>query len=336
MLSLFDGISCCQIALNKANIPYNKYYSSEIDTHAIKVTQHNYPDTIQLYDITKWKTWDIDWKSIDLIVAGSPCQGFSYAGKQLNFGDPRSKLFFIFVDILNHLKSINPNIKFLLENVKMKQEYQDVISENIGVNPITINSRLVSAQNRVRLYWCNWRVNQPEDKNLYLKDILEYGFVDRDKSFCLDANYWKGGNLKSYFEKHRRQLIFDKPFRIGTIKEGRQGERIYSTEGKAATLSSQGGGVAGASSNLILATSERGFEVRPDGKTYGLTTVQKDTYKTEGLVIRKLTPIECERLQTVPDNYTSVISNTQRYKALGNGFTVDVIAHILKCQYALE
>ena len=146
VLSLFDGMSCGQIALNRANIPYDNYYASEIDKHAIKVTQHNYPETIQLGDVTEIKSSDLP--QIGLLIGGSPCQGFSFAGKQLNFEDPRSKLFFEFVRLLKECK---PKF-FLLENVKMKKEYQNVISEHLGVEPIEINSALVSAQNRKRLY----------------------------------------------------------------------------------------------------------------------------------------------------------------------------------------
>lgn len=138
VLSLFDGMSCGQIALNRIGIKPTKYYASELDKYAIKVTQANYPDTMQLGDVTKWREWDIDWSSIDLLIGGSPCQGFSFAGKQLAFDDPRSKLFFVYVDILNHIKSVNPSVKFLLENVKMKKEYLDVITERLffAVNSI--------------------------------------------------------------------------------------------------------------------------------------------------------------------------------------------------------
>lgn len=309
VLSLFDGISSGRVALERAGIKVDKYYASEVDKHAIKVSKDNWPDIIHLGDVTKWKEWDIDWSSIDLVIGGSPCQGFSFAGKQLAFDDPRSKLFFEFVDILNHVSEKNPNANFILENVRMKKEYMDVISEMLGVSPVCINSALVSAQNRVRYYWCNWEVDQPEDRGVELKDIIEQGVVDRDKSYCIDANYWKGGNLTQYFEKHRRQLVFQ------PIHTSERGRRLTPD------------GTKRDDKNGIIV---RGYEVRPDGKTCALTTVQKDNYITEDYVIRKLTPIECERLQTIPDNYTKAVSNTQRYKALGNGWTVDVIAHILK------
>lgn len=172
VLSLFDGISCGRVALDRAGIKVNNYYSSEIDKYAIKVSTNNYPDIIRLGDINNWQEWSVDWTSIDLILAGSPCQGFSFAGKQLAFDDPRSRLFFVFVEILNHVKSLNPNVKFLLENVRMKKEYIQVINDCLDVEPILINSALVSAQNRQRLYWANWNIEQPEDKGILLKDII--------------------------------------------------------------------------------------------------------------------------------------------------------------------
>jgi DNA-cytosine methyltransferase len=172
VLSLFDGISCGQIALNRAGIQYKNYYASEINKYAISVTQKNYPNTIQLGDIKNIKVGCLP--KIDLLIGGSPCQGFSFAGKRLNFQDSRSALFFEYIRILNEFKEINPDIKFLLENVKMKKEYQDVITKYLGVEPIEINSSLVSAQNRKRLYWTNIQeIEQPENKNINLIDILE-------------------------------------------------------------------------------------------------------------------------------------------------------------------
>ena len=314
VLSLFDGMSCGQIALNRIGIKPANYYAAEVDKYAIKVTQANYPNTKQMGDVTKWREWDINWSSIDLLIGGSPCQGFSFAGKQLAFDDPRSKLFFVYVDILNHIRAVNPRVKFMLENVRMKKEYLAVISEQLGVEPVFINSALVSAQNRQRFYWANWKIEQPEDKGVLLADILEDDFVDRDKSHCLDANYYKGGNLKSYFEKHRRQLVFTNPAAIVGRKLDENGKRNDKLESKPVQC----------------------LEVHEHGKSRCLSTVAKDTVVSDlpagrypnGKAYRKLTPIECERLQTVPDDYTNHVSNTQRYKMLGNGWTVDVIAHI--------
>ncbi len=274
-----------------------KYYASEIDRYAMKITQKNHPETIQLGDIRNIKGSDLP--KIGLMIGGSPCQGFSFAGKHLNFKDPRSILFFEYVRLIKECKPTY----FLLENVKMKQEFQDIISEQLGVKPIFINSDLVSAQSRKRLYWTNIPgIEAPKDKNILLADIIEYGIVDRDKSYCIDANYWKGGNLKSYFEKKRRQLVF-----CGAIR-GRY--------------------VPGHSKTGKRLTTQR-MEIRYDGKTNALTTVQKDNNVVFIDGHRKLTPMECERLQTLPDNYTEGVSNSQRYRALGNGWTVEVIKHIL-------
>jgi DNA-cytosine methyltransferase len=301
VLSLFDGMSCGQIALARAGVKVGNYFASEIDRHAIQVARENYPNTKHLGGVKKVKGFDLP--RIDLLIGGSPCQGFSFAGKQLNFDDPRSKLFFEFVRLL---KETNPKY-FLLENVLMKREYQDVISEQLGVEPILINSALVSAQNRRRLYWTNIpRVAEPKDKNILLEDIVDSGIVDRNKSYCIDANYFKGGNLNQYFKKHRRQLVFCGALRGRYLVDGKRQDGKMKTAGL---------------------TTQR-MEVRYDGKTNCLTSVQKDNHLVFIDGFRKLTPLECERLQTVPENYTSCVSNTQRYKMLGNGWTVDVVAHI--------
>ena len=296
VLSLFDGMSCGRIALNRAGIQVNNYYASELDKNAIKVSQANHPDIEHLGDVTKWREWDIDWGSIDLLLGGSPCQGFSFAGKQLAFNDPRSALFFVYVDILNHIKSINPNVKFMLENVRMKKEFLDIISEQLGVEPIFINSALVSAQNRQRYYWCNWDVEQPKDKGILLKDIIEdFTTVQKDNLV-----------IKSVNDNNR----------VKVITENDRGYRPHRGDVKSTGI------------------SELGRIMKHNSTTDALTTSHQPKLALnddiKNLQYRKLTPIECERLQTVPDNYTNHVSNTQRYKMLGNGWTVDVIAHILK------
>jgi len=242
-------------------------------------------------------------KGDTLLMAGFPCPSFSGAGNRLGTDDPRGQLLHNAVALHNKLC---PDW-FLYENVaSMKQEHKDMISKLIGVEPIEINSNLVSAQNRARLYWTNIPYHgPPQDRGVLLKHILEDGYVDRDKSHCIDANYFKGGNLRSYFEKHRRQLVFSKDglCHIGDADLNGHGylKRVYHQEGKAPTLTTNGGG-------------------NREPKVY-----------VEPMEYRKLTPLECERLQTLPDNYTKkfAVSNTQRYKMIGNGYTVDVIAHIL-------
>lgn len=201
VLSLFDGISCGMVALERNGANIENYYASEIDKTATEISNKNYPNIKRLGDVTKWREWNIDWGSIDLLLAGSPCQGFSSSGKGLNFEDPRSKLFFVFIDILNHIKVLNPNVKFLLENVKMKKEWTDTITKYIGVDYVEINSRYFSAQNRVRYYWCNWDILPYEDKGIMLEDIVEDDYIHsaakrtrpivtegHRKSLCLEVN----------------------------------------------------------------------------------------------------------------------------------------------------
>lgn len=357
VLSLFDGMSCGRVALERAGIHVKKYYASEIDKYAIQVSQKNYPDIIRLGDINNWESWDIDWFGIDLILAGSPCQGFSFAGKQLAFDDKRSALFFRFAEILAHVQSLNSEVKFLLENVRMKKDYEKVITSVVGVEPVMINSALVSAQNRQRLYWCNWHVEQPADRKILLKNIVhENTITDREKSYCLDANYYKGASPEGYFQKCRRQLVFEiqpyiVPFdkslqildketvsgKIGFFRADSQANRVYSIHGKSVTLCGDAGGGAAKTGQYLFGciTPDR-TEKRQQGqrfssgeKFYTLTAQDRHGILIDGY-IRKLTPVECERLQTLPDNFTGGVSNTQRYKMLGNGWTVDVIAHILR------
>ena len=269
VLSLFDGMSCGQIALDKLGIKVNNYFASEIDKYAMQVTKHNYPNTKHIGDVTKVKGDTLP--KIDLLIGGSPCQGFSFAGKLLNFKDQRSKLFFEFVRLLKECK---PRY-FLLENVVMKQEYQDVISEHLKVKPIMINSSLVSAQSRKRLYWTNIKIAfLPADKGYVVSDISENIVSDKY-------------NLSSLAQA-----------KIEKYSKG------YKLTGKAPTLTTE------------LAHST-GSNITPK--------LIKEIGKN-----RRATPVECERLQTVPDNYTSMVSDTQRYRMLGNGWTVDVIAHIFK------
>ncbi len=412
VLSLFDGMSCGMLALKRANIKVDNYYASEIDKYAIKVSKVNFPEIIHIGDITKFDVASIV-VPIDLVIGGSPCQGFSFAGKQLNFDDVRSKLFFEYVRLLEEVKKQNPNVKFLLENVRMKQEYQDVISNILGVTPIMIDSSLISAQRRVRLYWTNIEgITQPEDKYIYLKDILEEGITDRSKSYCIDACYYKGGNLNQYFNKGRRQLIFKDrealeyvknqaqlslPFSIEDMEEVFNDRKAYTLAATTAysirnfnrglcnyvyAAAQRGRNIVdGKRKDYLGAPTEQRIEVSDSGKSNCLTSAQKDSLvliiseatkkgyievengqcfdwtfpnsktrrgrlmedKSNCLtatpyefmqykdgIVRKLTPIECERLQTVPDGYTAHVSNSQRYKMLGNGWTIDVIVHILK------
>ena len=345
VLSLFDGMSCGQIALDQLGVKVDNYFSCEVDKYAIKATMTNYPNTIQLGDVCKVDAFN-NLPVIDLVIGGSPCQGFSLAGKQLAFEDPRSQLFFEYVRILGDVMKRNPTVKFLLENVRMKKEYLDAISRAMGVDPICINSALVSAQNRIRYYWTNIPgIVQPEDEGILLKDIIEIkeelNQVDRGKSHCIDANYFKGGNPKSYFEKHRRQLVFrpceprvngDKKslcHHVATatdIKGNDSIKRVYAETGKAPTLTTMGGGHR--EPKILL--REKSKCVRSSGRgSYD----RHEWDSTSDYHYRKLTPRECFRLQTVPEPIidtllTAGISNSQLYKMAGNGWTVEVIKHI--------
>jgi site-specific DNA-cytosine methylase len=240
VISLFDGMSCGQIALNELGFTINNYFAAEIEPNAIKVTNDNYSNTIQLGDITKVKIHSngiikseakvlgcVKHSGIDLVIGGSPCQGFSTAGKQLNFNDERSKLFFEFVRIYKESKAKY----FLLENVWMKKEWQDVISSYLGVEPIEINSNLITGANRRRLYWTNIpNVTVPKANDSKLSDVLESGNVDRDKAYCIDANYGKGSNLRAYFKKSRRQIVFedDEPYKTEMLNGDLYNYRLLS------------------------------------------------------------------------------------------------------------
>lgn len=342
VLSLFDGISCGRIALDRAGINVKNYYASEIDKYAIKISEANYPEIIRLGDVTNWKNWDIDWKSIDLLIGGSPCQGFSFAGHQLAFDDPRSALFFEFVNILNHIKKLNPGVKFLLENVRMAKEHENVISYYLGVEPELINSALVSAQNRERLYWSNWHIEQPRDRGIILAGIIEDGFVDRDKAHCLTSAYAAGTTIERYHSHSDRQIIF-KSGSIGNVNPSGQGMNgeVHSIFGKSPTLTTN----KGEDSKVGILQKARGnnkgglFTDKAPTLTSNswehnnhLVLAYRNSKDKHGNIIywRKLTPLECERLQTLPDGYTAQVSNSQRYKALGNGWTVDVITEILE------
>jgi DNA-cytosine methyltransferase len=406
VLSLFDGMSCGQIALNRIGIVPGKYYAAEIDKYAIKVTQANHPGTIQLGDIGYWRSWDINWSSLDLVTGGFPCQAWSMAGKQLGDKDERGMLFWVMLDIMKNAKQANPKIKFLIENVKMKKEFEDYITHHteqaLGeVNKVLINSALVSAQNRRRFYWTNWHVEQPEDKRIVLTDVIEQSpgeitvmsdkFTKRNAHILRDDLSGKAKNLSAMeYVKNGRQGDYIKCLSEKEMAYMMRSESV--TEYKPRILRSKElheksntitqsihkgvpHGVIKINSTKILCGAIRGryivngkradnelkimaaiieqrLEVIKDEKTNTLTTVQKDnvvirnkskTVRSGGrgsydrhewdsisnCHYRKLTPTECERLQTVPDGYTNHVSNTQRYKMLGNGWTVDVIAHIL-------
>jgi len=370
VLACFDGHSGGRIAFEVLGITPGKYYASEVDKYAIEGSMAVFPNTIQLGDITRWREWTIDWCSLDWFIGGSPCQGFSMAGKMAGTTavlngekivvDSREKylylksagaeflsqsyLFWEYILCLDFVKMCNPKIKFFLENVKMKKDFLDLISNAIGVEPIFINSALVSAQNRQRYYWCNWCVEQPEDKGIVLADILESEpfektvmsdkFTNRNKDAgCLrDDVSGKAKSLSAMeYVKNGRQGDYIAIQRVATasdIKGHDYNKRIYSTEGKSPSLTAASGG------NL-----EPKIDIRKKSKcvrSSGRGSYDRHEWDSiSNCHYRKLTPRECGRLQTIPEDILDTllkagISNSQLYKMFGNGWTVDVISHIFK------
>jgi len=298
VVSLFDGMSCGLQALKELGVDVSEYHAFEIDKYAIQIAKKNHPEiihhgSVEGFDFTQFK-------DVDIVMGGSPCQGFSMAGKGLAFDDPRSKLFFEFVRALKEIKPKN----FLLENVKMKKEYLNIITEHMGVEPVLINSAKVSAQNRQRYYWCNWEVEQPEDRGILLKDVLE---SEVDEKYYLKDNWLKWWDENKDFQLKKKYSSLDSD--------------------KAITMTARQ--YASWNGNFVTDKPVRLGHFNSGGKG-GHTGLYK---VSESYRIRKLTPIECERLQTLPDNYSEGVSNTQRYKMLGNGWTVEVIKHLFRELY---
>lgn len=429
VLSLFDGMSCGQIALRDMGVPISRYYASEIDKHAIKQTQLNFPDTLQLGDVEKWREWDIDWPSINLLLAGSPCQGFSLAGKMLGHDDPRSRLYWVFLDILRHIQTYNPNVKFLLENVRMRPNDERQINESLGLMPVVINSSLVSAQNRVRLYWSNIRTRQeglfgdvhtdiplPEDRGIFIQDILE---AEVDDKYYIDSGVFgqdvsgkaraiRVGGAISTDAKHSRDVVkLDRYLRpkalqgkascltagghsggnhsdmdIIEIRDPWLEKNLRRKDEKACSLlTCSHKGYRSNGMTIVLAVGSLRFfgeteirtmktmkspclngQAREDGNNQAVVELAVGTWRTHkedkgfreisgdkspcipararndgsgqpcvkmNRLLRRLTPTECTRLQTIPEWYKWECSDTQAYKMLGNGWTVEVIKHIL-------
>ena len=378
ILSLFDGISIARQAITNCGIDIEKYYASEIDKYAIQIAQKNFPDTIQVGSVVDLK--GEDFKDIDLIIGGSPCQDLSIAKKNREgLSGAKSGLFYEYVRILNEVK---PKY-FILENVNsMPKEAKQIITEELGVEPIMINAALVSAQNRKRLFWIGKlvgdtyeqvKIELPEDKGILLRDILE---EEVDEKYYLKednlkkAIYLKGSKCvereKNGFKYTFKEgalsltnedkkslpilasgsggigrcsnLVKSVSVRIGQLNSGGQGDRIYSADGKSVNLSANGGGRGAKTGLYAIQVKNQGKEIVKELNKAGALRARDwkgfDNYGSNAVMsdckIRKLTPIECERLQSLPDNYTEGVSNTQRYKALGNGFNCKVIEHIIK------
>ena len=344
ILSLFDGISCARVALDRAGIKVDNYYASEIDKNAIQISQKNYPDIIHfgsVVDLDGLMFHGESYPRIDLLIGGFPCTNLSIAKKNREgLKGSESGLFYEMVRI--H-KETNPKW-FIYENVaSMAKDQKDLITSVLGVEPIKIDASLVSAQQRKRLFWTNIPgITQPEDKHIYLKDIIESGEAVKEKAYCLTAH--QKDFINDFIKRHQGNYVFkDKPIRITSLGKGGQGDRIYSIHGKSVCLSANGGG-RGAKTGLYLITGgakrtyprisngekrEKRLEIRTDGKANAMTTVQTDSLVVLKDYFRPLTPVETERLQSLPDNYTEGVSKTGRKKLCGNAFNVDVVAHIL-------
>jgi DNA-cytosine methyltransferase len=307
VLSVFDGISCGQYSLKQAGIKIDKYYSSEIDKYAMQVTNNNFPNTIQLGDARDWKSWDIE--KPDIIMAGFPCQSFSVAGNRLYFKDSRGQLFFTLMDIL---RFYNPKY-FIIENVKIIDSIVKLIDSEIGVEHMQINSSLVSAQNRVRYYWTNIpEVTQPEDLDISFRSIL-------DNSDAKDVSVAEMIYMLRRTKGGRNHFEFNYAHNADNYKSNCVLANMYRGVPynvcieRSSSMTCKRFKTYEVTNNQILVNNEYHRIKIPDGN----------------YIFRKLTPVECERLQTLPDNYTAGISNTQRYKCIGNSWTSRVISHIL-------
>lgn len=388
ILSLFDGMSCGQQALQRCGFKVDNYFASEIDKHAIKVTMANYPNTQQLGSVVDVNGYDLP--KIDLLIGGSPCQSFSFAGKRKGMStkdeqeiltldhylqlksegfefEGQSYLFWEYMRLLNELRSKNPDVYFLLENVEMGEKWEKVLSKAIGVNGIHINSALVSAQNRKRIYWTNIGmqpsglfgdmqsiIEQPKDKGILLKDVLE---SEVDEKYFLSDKAALGILKHKEIQKEKGfgfgAVIKNENEKMNSLKIGGKGVDdliVHNTMPRSSTTGKGGTGPLSRADGKTYCLDtgntnaveivpmdyryDEGFRPRINGKSPTLTiTNDSNSLSGKPLVmkqqrIRRLTPIECERLQTVSDNYTAHVSDSQRYKMLGNGWTVDVICHI--------
>lgn len=327
VLSLFDGMSCGQIALEKAGFWVDKYFASEIDKSAMKVSTKRYPNTIHLGDVRNVKATELE--KIDLLIGGSPCQGFSRAGDGLAFDDPRSVLFFEYLRVLNEIREVNPDILFLLENVEMGQENELVITRLLKTRPIRLCSSVVSAQSRPRLYWTNILVNTiPKNTRTLLSDILEP---------IVDEKYIQSDSWHEWWAKNFEKQIEKSYSTVDAEKAGCLTARMYASwDGnfiKVPEATKKGYALIepGMCVDLTFPTSKTKRGRKMNIKCNALTATKFDYRYYDGERLRRLTVNECCRLQNVPDNYfKDIVSDSQAYKMLGNGWTVDIIAHILK------
>ena len=310
VLSLFNGMNTGRQALENVGIKVNKYYSSEIKPYAIELTQHHFPDTIQVGDVTKWRDWDIDWKTIDLVLSGSPCQDLSAAGKRAGINGKKSSLFFTFIEILEHIKLLNPKVLFLQENVGSASKLDvGIMSRELGVYPVRINSSLVTAQLRDRYYWSNIRtketmfdivtdIPQPKDKGIMFKDIITTGRVERIKALALlESESRAVKNQESIKKRAAKEFI----------------NMIYVDTDKHTCLNTKSGAMENSKQEYLTHRNE----------TTGMITLIKENY-----LVRTVNKVEMCRLQGFPDDYCDILTTAKAGSLLGDGWTLPIIEHI--------
>jgi DNA-cytosine methyltransferase len=339
VLSLFNGMNTGRQALENVGIKVNKYYSSEIKPYAIELTQYHFPDTIQVGDVTKWREWNIDWQSIDLILSGSPCQDLSAAGKRAGINGKKSSLFFTFVEILNHVKKLNPKVLFLQENVGSASKLDvGIMSRELGVYPVRINSKLVTAQLRDRYYWSNIKtketmfdlvtdIPQPKDKGIMFKDIITDGHVEREKSTAILEGYVSKNTFKNENSNEAQKHLKGRD-NIGMCPI----VYVENNEIRVKTNTKKGYDILTDNDVLDLSfptsTTRRGRVTK--GKSPCLMESNNNLYSYKDGIVRTLNQIEMERLQGFPDGYTSILSKAKAGSLLGDGWTLPVIEHIFK------
>lgn len=365
VVSLFNGMNTGRQALENIGIKVEKYYSSEIKPYAIELTQYHFPDTIQVGDVTKWREWDIDWKTIDLVLSGSPCQDLSAAGKRAGINGKKSSLFFTFVEILEHIKSLNPKVLFLQENVGSASKLDvGIMSRALGVYPVRINSSLLTAQLRDRYYWSNIRtketmfdlvtdIPQPKDKGIMFKDIITDGYVERVKSLALLESESRActsqESIKNRAAKEFINMVYvdtDKHTCLNT-GSGKDGSQRYlqhrnettgmitliyeeNNELRCKTNTLKGYDIVTENDCLDLSfptsTTRRGRVTK--GKSPCLMESSNKLYSYKDGIVRTVNQIEMERLQGFPDGYTSILSKAKAGSLLGDGWTLPIIEHI--------
>jgi len=324
VLSLFNGMNTGRQALENVGIKVSKYYSSEIKPYAIELTQYHFPDTIQFGDINDWKSWEIDYSKIDMVLSGSPCQDLSIAGKRAGLNGPKSSLFWVFVEILNHIKKLNPDVLFLQENVGTAPiKDVGIMSRALGLYPCLINSSLLTAQLRSRYYWTNIKtkpfgmfgdiitdIPQPKDRKIYLKNIIEDGFTDKIKLQSIlmsDAKSFGYKDFVKFTNLINRRLKQNKQIPNFVFVDREKSQAILESDGN----------------NLVDQT----LLYRRYIKGFTSMVFKKENEKIH---VRPYTQTELERLQGFPDFYTSILSRNKAASLLGDGWTLPIIEHIFK------